>query len=120
MKNYQLIELDIEMSRLPNVLKYLHRSAISAFVYKYGIRVETTRKRLDDLQKEYFVVKENKIVMTEPPALEKKELSAVENAEPAAPFVSKPVMQEGKTLEEFDKKYAELMNSDINFAIVKM
>lgn len=76
-----------------------NRSKIKEFYNDNGIRIDTMFKKLKEIQTEYFVIENEQI---------KKEGEGKD---------AKPVVQEGKTREEFDKKFNELMDSEITVKI---
>lgn len=133
MNNYTLLSIHDEFMNYKPGISYLLKSKIRDFYNEFGIRIDTTQKRLEELKKEYFVFENDKIKMTEePPPIPKKKLGTVgligffqrikERINPAQPPAEKPpfkpeiVFQEGKNKAEFEKKYNEIMSFEYNLA----
>lgn len=90
----QLIQWDREIQSNAHtwVYGYALRSKWREFYDKYGLRLKTAYERLEKLEQEWLVHSEGKLVFAE----------------------EKPVMQEGKKFEDFDKLYQEIMNEGVN------
>lgn len=99
--NGLLMQWHTEIGQLQNsVIMYLMKGRLADFYKDYGIRINTVMDKKTSLQKEYFVFEDEKV---------KHEGEGKE---------SKPVMLEGKTYEEFMKKYNDLMAEQVSKPMV--
>ena len=79
-----------------SVVYYLLKGRIDDFYKQYGIRIESLIVRMNDIEKKYFVVEGEQIKMEG----EGKD--------------AKPVMQEGKTMEDLNKEMIELLKQPVS------
>lgn len=99
MKNKNLYQFHLQLQDLEsNILFHLFKSRINDFYKHNGIRIQTICDKLTSLQKEYFVLEDGKVKMSDS---ETNESGAEE-----------PITNEGKTFEEYMEKYTELMETN--------
>lgn len=92
-----------------SILGQYLRSKIKEFGNLNNIRLQSLFDSMAKLQEEYFIVegegRDRKIKHETPPPIDGSEQQPV------------AVMQEGKTREEFENKWAELMNREVTIEI---
>lgn len=91
-----------ELNGFPLMLHHLLRPKINDFMKNNGLRIETIRTKLAELQEEHFVIIEGQVQMQEP-LLDDKGAPVNPNAQPM------PKYKPGRTPEEFNLKVQELM-----------
>jgi len=79
-----------------SVLLMFNRSRINDFYKEYGMRIESLSKEIKSLQELYCVIEEDKIKLHE----------------------GKPVLKEGKTKEDFNEAWHDLMSQEIGTKII--
>jgi hypothetical protein len=99
MKKGQIINFHNEITDWINkgsVLAYFNRSRIQDFYKEYNTRIQKIQKEINDLRDSYYVVEDGKIKIAED---------------------GKPIMLEGKTNEEANQSFQDLMNQDVSEGI---
>lgn len=99
MKKSQLLAYDEEIQnwyKSGSVLTLFHNSRINDFYKEFKLRLETLWKEVRTLQEEYFVF-ENDKVKVEGEGNDRK-----------------PICKEGKTIEDFNQAWADLMNQQVS------
>lgn len=101
MKNKNLYQFHLQLEQMrESVLYFLLKGRIADF-YKYNsVKLNSIIDRMRKLQEEYFVMEDERVKMTP------LEVTNDVRKEP------EPIMQEGKTYEEYLAKYNELMEKD--------
>ena len=98
--NRQLLQWDSEAMRMNgSIIGMFNRSKIQEFYRNNEARISTLKRDINELQDDYFVV-ENDQVKYEGEGNDKK-----------------PVMKEGKTLEEYQQKFKELQDKIVSINI---
>jgi hypothetical protein len=99
MKKGQIINFHNEITDWINkgsVLAYFNRSRIQDFYKEYNARIQKIQKEINDLRDSYYVIEDGKIKVSKD---------------------GKPIMLEGKTNEEANQSFQNLMNQDVSEGI---
>ena len=99
-QNKNLYKYHLELEELKtSVFNFLFKSRIGEFYKNNGLRINTLMESINNLQKDYFVFE------AEGTPLARIKMN-LENSEPM------PVLKEGKTMEDYNKDFDELMNKE--------
>jgi len=109
----KLLEYHRDLGKIQGtIFELLNRSKINDFHKKNFARIETIDKKVTELQKEYFVVENGKIKFSKQP-IAQKFLDKLLFRKTV--FTEQPIMQEGKTLKEYQEKFSALMQTEVIF-----
>lgn len=111
MTNRNLLSFDEEVQQwysIGSILAEFHKSKIKDFYKHNGIRVSTLNKKIDDMHREYFQYEALK---------DKDGIINLNNTKIKLSGEGKdrqPILLDGKTFENFNKDYSELLNANID------
>lgn len=98
MVNRQLWNYHVELNKISqSAIFFLLRSRINDFYKEYGIRIDTLNNKIKAIEKTYFLHEGDKLQMSAPTEKE----------------ASSPILNEGKTHDDFNKEINELLDSNI-------
>lgn len=94
--NRLLLSLHREAQTMTGLIAIFNRSKIKQFYVDNAIRINTLNEKISKMQREFFVIEEGDKIRHEGEGKDRK-----------------PVMQEGKTREEFEAKFNDLLNLEV-------